>query len=424
MPVAGFHPGHVLHLGSGAARRASLWRNDADDGQRRRRSNTSSIPTTPLLWALRDASNLTGTKYGCDSRDCGACTVIVDGRAVLSCSVAIGALEGRAGDDHRGPVAGPLASGAAGVARRAGDDVRLLRAGVHHGHRGAAPGEPEPERGADRGAAQHLPLRRLSAHQQGDRAGGADCRTGCRRRTDKHEYTASETVKRRLICKGALSAVNELERSLSCVSSSSPFSWPSAAASPGACRSPRSFRPRRRPRRAPAGARTATGARRARSSVPSRSQRPQLTGAAAFRPLERRRSAAGAGRPARRRSARRLGPIALRRSRQRRAAGRRAAAAQLSRLPRRLRRPAAAGRADSARRRLVARPRQLEPRSRRRLPPARRPTSSSSRPRAAAAGPSGGWNRDWRNDRRYDWRNYRDRHRSIFHLGFYYDPFG
>lgn len=34
------------------------------------------------------------------------------------------------------------------------------------------------------------------------------------------------------------------------------------------------------------------------------------------------------------------------------------------------------------------------------------------------------WNRDWRNDRRYDWRNYRNRHRSTFHLGIYYDPFG
>ena len=51
-------------------------------------------PATPLLWALRDASNLTGTKYGCDSRDCGACTVIIDGRAALSCSVAIRDLEG------------------------------------------------------------------------------------------------------------------------------------------------------------------------------------------------------------------------------------------------------------------------------------------------------------------------------------------
>ncbi len=51
-------------------------------------------PATPLLWALRDASNLTGNKYGCDSRDCGACTVIVDGQAALSCAVPIGALEG------------------------------------------------------------------------------------------------------------------------------------------------------------------------------------------------------------------------------------------------------------------------------------------------------------------------------------------
>jgi len=51
-------------------------------------------PETPLLWALRDASNLTGTKYGCDSRDCGACTVMIDGRAELSCSVPIGSLEG------------------------------------------------------------------------------------------------------------------------------------------------------------------------------------------------------------------------------------------------------------------------------------------------------------------------------------------
>ena len=52
-------------------------------------------PATPLLWALRDASNLTGTKYGCGTGHCGACTVDIDGRAVRSCRVPIGSIEGR-----------------------------------------------------------------------------------------------------------------------------------------------------------------------------------------------------------------------------------------------------------------------------------------------------------------------------------------
>lgn len=52
-------------------------------------------PQTPLLWALRDASNLTGTKYGCGTGDCGACTVDIDGKAVRSCQITIAAVEGR-----------------------------------------------------------------------------------------------------------------------------------------------------------------------------------------------------------------------------------------------------------------------------------------------------------------------------------------
>ena len=51
-------------------------------------------PATPLLWALRDASNLTGAKYGCGSGQCGACTVDIDGRAMRSCQVPIGSIEG------------------------------------------------------------------------------------------------------------------------------------------------------------------------------------------------------------------------------------------------------------------------------------------------------------------------------------------
>jgi isoquinoline 1-oxidoreductase alpha subunit len=52
-------------------------------------------PQTPLLWALRDAANLTGTKYGCGVGDCGACKVLVDGAALRSCLVTVAEAEGR-----------------------------------------------------------------------------------------------------------------------------------------------------------------------------------------------------------------------------------------------------------------------------------------------------------------------------------------
>jgi aerobic-type carbon monoxide dehydrogenase small subunit (CoxS/CutS family) len=53
-------------------------------------------PETPLLWALRDAANLTGTKYGCGVGDCGACMVLVDGEAIKSCLMSLAEAESRA----------------------------------------------------------------------------------------------------------------------------------------------------------------------------------------------------------------------------------------------------------------------------------------------------------------------------------------
>ena len=64
-------------------------------------------PWTPLLDCLRDRLDLTGTKKGCDQGQCGACTVLVDGRRILSClrlavaseGVEITTVEGLAGAD-------------------------------------------------------------------------------------------------------------------------------------------------------------------------------------------------------------------------------------------------------------------------------------------------------------------------------------
>ena len=47
-------------------------------------------PDTPLLWVLRDATGLVGTKYGCGISECGACTVHVNGKLVKSCQLRVG----------------------------------------------------------------------------------------------------------------------------------------------------------------------------------------------------------------------------------------------------------------------------------------------------------------------------------------------
>ena len=129
-----------------------------------------SIRDTPLLWVLRDALGLTGTKYGCGIAQCGACTVHIDGVATRSCSVpvsAVGAkkittIEGLAGERH-------AAQGAAGLDRQRRAAMRLLPERDDHGGRRAAQGQPEAERRRYRQRHhQHLPLRHLSAGARGD----------------------------------------------------------------------------------------------------------------------------------------------------------------------------------------------------------------------------------------------------------------
>ena len=50
---------------------------------------------TPILWVLRDAVGLVGTKYGCGIAQCGACTIHLDGQAMRSCQLPVSAVEGK-----------------------------------------------------------------------------------------------------------------------------------------------------------------------------------------------------------------------------------------------------------------------------------------------------------------------------------------
>jgi isoquinoline 1-oxidoreductase alpha subunit len=61
-----------------------------------RQHRLDADPEMPLLWALRDALGLVGTKFGCGGGFCGACTVHVDGAATRSCTLPVAKAAGRA----------------------------------------------------------------------------------------------------------------------------------------------------------------------------------------------------------------------------------------------------------------------------------------------------------------------------------------
>lgn len=54
--------------------------------------DVSSDPDTPLLWVIRDELGMTGTKFGCGLAQCGACSVMLNGKVVRSCVTALGSV--------------------------------------------------------------------------------------------------------------------------------------------------------------------------------------------------------------------------------------------------------------------------------------------------------------------------------------------
>jgi isoquinoline 1-oxidoreductase subunit alpha len=60
-----------------------------------RKASVDVAPDTPLLWIVREHLKLAGTKYGCGTGLCGACTVHLDGKSVRSCQITASQVQGR-----------------------------------------------------------------------------------------------------------------------------------------------------------------------------------------------------------------------------------------------------------------------------------------------------------------------------------------
>ncbi len=94
-------------------------------------------PRTLLVQLLRENLRLTGTHVGCDTSQCGACVVLVNGKAVKSCTVLALQLEGADVLSIEGlaPADGPASSDAGGFPRKPRIAMRLLHAGHDHDRR-------------------------------------------------------------------------------------------------------------------------------------------------------------------------------------------------------------------------------------------------------------------------------------------------
>jgi len=81
-------------------------------------------PDMPLLWALRDLADLTGTKYGCGMAQCGACTVHLNGQPIRSCVFPVSGAVGQSITTIEG-----AEGGVAGAVRKAWMDLAVAQCG-------------------------------------------------------------------------------------------------------------------------------------------------------------------------------------------------------------------------------------------------------------------------------------------------------
>ena len=153
--------------------------------------NVTASLDTPLLYVLHNELHLHGPRFGCGLAQCGACSVLLDGKEIRSCVTPVAAVSGKAITTlegmpravrevarHDGLGAGCAASAAAGVDRRAGAALRLLPERNDDPGRRPAGDDEAADRGADphRDERPSVPLRHLSADPDGDPEGR--CRDG------------------------------------------------------------------------------------------------------------------------------------------------------------------------------------------------------------------------------------------------------
>ena len=126
-------------------------------------------PRQLLVHFIRETPGLTGTHWGCDTSNCGACVVLMDGKPVKSCTTLAAMCEGHEIRTVESlEVDGRARPDPAGLPREARAPVRLLHAGDADDHAGAAGREPGPDRAGDphRDLRRDLPVHRLQEHRR------------------------------------------------------------------------------------------------------------------------------------------------------------------------------------------------------------------------------------------------------------------